>query len=179
LTIRINPDRTFEYRLNGDLYNDLRYRGTWRFIGRNRIRAISPENRSAPIVAERATNRGDRFIVIVQDFAGALAPGVEISGVANGSAFRVRTNDEGFAEIPKCQQFEVAFIGYYRGVHTVVNPQADEFTVTLTVDQTSEMAIDETWLVEGNRLYVIDSGGSNRDYYLRRLGRREERRIFR
>jgi hypothetical protein len=142
-TIKINPDFTFEYRLNGDLYNDERYKGTWKFIDRNKIRATSPEDHSLPKVTEKSTNRANDFLIMVIDSAaGAIVQGAEISGVANGSAFKVVINDEGVARIPKCQQFEVAFNGY-RGVHKVVNPKADEFLVTLTYEQLANWAIDE------------------------------------
>ncbi len=153
-------------------------RGTWRFIGRNRIRATSPEDRSAPAVAERVVGQGDEFIVLVLSPEGAIVAGAEISGIANGSAFRIRTTNEGYTRIPRCQQFEIAFNGY-RGIHTVVNAQANDFTITLMADQISRTAIDEIWLIEGNRLYVAQPDGSfDRDYWLRRLSRREERRIF-
>src|SRR5215475_11651965 len=60
-TIRINADFTFEYRLDGDLFNDERYKGTWRFIGRNKIRATSPEDHSSPNVTEKLADRVDDY----------------------------------------------------------------------------------------------------------------------
>ena len=179
-TIRINPDFTFEYRLNGDLYNDERYKGTWKFIGRNKIRATSPEDHSPPQVTEKITNRANDFLVMVIDSAaGAIVHGAEISGMANGAVFKVVINDEGVARIPKSQQFEVAFNGY-RGVHKVVNPKADEFLVTLTYEQMANWAIDQIWLIEGNRLYIAAPDGSfDRDFGLVKLSRAQERKIFR
>ncbi len=179
-TIKINPDFTFEYRLNGDLYNDERYKGTWKFIGRNKIKATSPEDHSPPQVTEKITNRADGFLIsVIDSAAGAIIQGAEISGVANGSAFKVVINDDGVARIPKCQQFEVAFRSY-RGVHKVVNPKADEFLVMLTVEQISHWAIDQTWLIEGNRLYVaLEDSSFDRRFYLEKLSPAKARKIFR
>lgn len=179
-TIKINPDFTFEYRLDGDLYNDERYRGTWKFIGSNKIKATSPEDNSPPQVTEKIADRVDDYLVTVMDSAaGAAIKGVEISGVADGAVFKVLTNDDGVARIPKCEQFEIAFRSY-RGIHKVLNPKAGEFLVTLTVEQIAHWAIDQTWLIEGGKLYVASEDGSfDRRFYLDKLSRAKERKIFR
>ncbi|MDT4954716.1 MAG: hypothetical protein QOJ02_2854 [Acidobacteriota bacterium] len=179
-TIKINPDFTFEYRLDGDLYNDKRYKGTWKFISRNKIKATSPEDHSPPQVTEKISNRSDGFLVTIMDSAsGAIIQGAEISGVASGSAFKVVTNDEGVARIPKCPQFEVAFDSY-RGVHRVMNPKADEFLVMLTVEQMAHWAIDQIWLIEGRKLYVALADGTfEKRFWLEKLSRAKERKIFR
>lgn len=110
---------------------------------------------------------------------GAIVFGAEISGMAKGSAFKVVISDEGVARIPKCAQFEIAFAGY-RGLHKVLNPEANEFLVTLDNTQLANWAIDEIWLVEGDRLYVASADGSfNRRYWLGKLSRAKERTMFR
>lgn len=178
-TIRINRDYTFEYVSDGDLFNDERIKGTWKFIGRNKLKATSPEDRSPPQVTEKVTNRQNGFLVIVLDQAASLAQGVVVSGVAKGSAFRVTTNHEGVALIPKSEQFEITFNGY-RGIHKVVNSKADEFLVTLTFKQMENVVIDEVWLVEGNRFYIAEQDGTfDKRSWLTKLSRKVERKIFR
>lgn len=173
LTININSDHTFVYRLNGDLYNNLKVRGTWKFKGRNRIHAVTPENRTVPNVEEKVSKRDDDFLVIVKDFTGAIVAGVGISGIANGSRFSVKTDNDGRALIPKARQFEIAFADFYRGVHMICNSQANEFTVTLTVDQVAGIPVNEEWLIKGNKLFIVRKDGSvNRGHPLVRLNRR-------
>jgi hypothetical protein len=176
-TIKINRDSTFEYRLNGDLFNDERYKGTWRFIGKNKIKANSPEDHSSPDVTEKATGRDSDFLVTVFDASGTVL-GAVLSGSTNGVAFKVETGRDGVAHIPKCQRFEIAS-DRYRGTHEVVNPQADEFTISITVEQSQFWVVDETWLIEGNRLYVAAQDGSFRkDHWLSKLSPSKTRQIF-
>jgi hypothetical protein len=178
-TIRINSDFTFEYRLDGDLHNNERYRGTWKLIGRNIIKVTSPEEHSPPQVTEKSTDQAADFHVSVIDVSGAIVPGAEISGLVDGSAFRRTTNENGSSRIPKCQQFEIAF-NDYRGTYKVVNPNAHEFLVTLTYEQMANWAIDQVWLIEGNRLYIAAPDGAiDKSQWLKKLSRKKEREIFR
>jgi hypothetical protein len=176
-TIRINPDFTFDYRLEGDLYN-VRAKGTWKFIGKNRIRATIPEDTSAPRVTEERKDHGGDFFVTVIDEFGAAVKGAEISGTADGHAFKVFTNEEGVTLAPKTSQFEIRF-GGYRGVHKVSNLKADSFVVTLTKEQMSHLVIDEIWMVEGKRLYIAQPEGLvEYNDWLDKLSREKERKIF-
>ncbi len=180
-TIQINSDFTFVHRLNGDLFNDIRTKGTWQFVGKDKIRAISATANTEPQVAETETNRTNSFLVTLIDSVGALIPGAKVSGIANGVAFERETNSEGVAEIPKCEQFNVAFGGSrnYRGTYKIKNARANEFTVKLTNAQTLETRIDEVWQVENGCLYFAKEDGSlNRDYCLKKLSRKKERKIF-
>ena len=178
-TIRINRDYTFEYRLNGDLYNDERHKGTWKFIGRNKIRATSPPDRSPLQVTEKASKNADYFSVLAIDPNWVALQGVVDFGEANGRRFSVTTNDSGAARIPKCRQFELLFKDY-RGNHRVLDSSAREFVVMLTVDQLANWVINDTWLIEGDRLYIAaEDGIFDRAYWLDKLSNEASRKIFR
>lgn len=178
-TIRINPDFTFEYRLDGDLYNDERHRGTWRFVNKTNIHATIGKDHSPPNVTEKISDLPDHFRVSVIDSFGAAVNGAEISGLSDGVAFKIITDDNGVGKIPECQQFEIEILSY-RGVHKVEDQKADEFLVTLTVAQIAHWALDQIWLVEGKRLYImLEDGTVNRDFWLEKLSRSKERKIFR
>lgn len=99
-TIKINQNFTFEYRLYGDLFNDERVKGQWRFIGKNKMKATTPYDHSPLQVIEKITNRSNGFFITALDSHGALISGAKISGVTNGSAFRQLTDQEGVAQIP-------------------------------------------------------------------------------
>lgn len=178
-TIRINPNHTFEYRLNGDLYNDQRYKGTWRFIGRNKLKANSPVDRSPLKVVEKPRAGATDYSVLVLDPNGAIVSGAIISGRDNQRSFSIVTNEEGPVHVPRCREFELS-LNHYRGSHRILNSSAREFVVILYVDQVVNRAIDETWLIEGNRLYTAAEDGTfDRSYWLDKLSTNEARKIFR
>ena len=178
-TVRINPNHTFEYRLNGDLYNDERYKGTWKFVGHNKLKANSPVDRTPLKVIEKPKANGAYYSVLVLDPNGAIVSGAVISGLTDRRPFSVTTNDGGPIQIPKCREFNVAF-NHYRGRHRILNPEARQFVVILYVDQIVNRAIDETWLIEGNRLYVAaDDGTFDKNYWLDKLSSQEARKSFR
>jgi hypothetical protein len=179
-TIQINPDFTFVYRLSGDLFNDERTNGTWRFVGQNRIRAVSTIVNTEPQVTETEAKRTGSFLITLLDAFGGPISGAKVSGVVNGVAFERKTNSEGVAEIPECKQFDVTGgQRNYRGTHRVKNPRANVFTVSLTNEQMFESYIDEVWQIEKGCLYVVESDGSvDRDYCLKKLSRKKERKIF-
>ena len=178
-TIKINRSHTFIYRLNGDLYNDERHSGTWTLVGRNKLHASSPLNRSRLQVMEQRGNERNDYSIIVLDVNGAVVKGAVISGRADGRTFSLTTDDSGFVRVPKCYEFRVAFLDY-RGKHRIRNSSSRQFTITLTVDQMANWAINETWLVEGNRLYIAaDDGTFDRARWLDRLPNEQARKLFR
>ena len=174
--IKINPDFTFEHLLDGDLFNGKRTNGTWKFIGKNKIKAESPKPSGAARVKEAVADRSN-FLIIVTDFTSAVVPTVEISGVANGQNFKCLTDEDGACEIPKCKEFNVTFLRY-RGTHKISNSNANEFTVELSNEQMETTIIDDVWLIEGNRLFQEYEGKFNRDYYLEKVSRKKERKLF-
>ncbi len=168
-TIKINPNHTFEYRLNGDVYNDEHYKGTWKFVGRNKLKANSAVDRTPLKVIEKPGVGVDSYSVLVLDPNGAIVSGAVISGRTGRRSFSVTTNDTGPIQIPKCREFKLV-LNHYRGRHRILNLRARQFMVMLYIDQIVNRAIDETWLIEGNRLYVAaDDGTFDKNYWLEKL----------
>jgi hypothetical protein len=178
-TIKINRNHTFVYRLNGDLYNDERDSGTWTLVGRNKVHASSPLNRSRLQVAEERGNASDDLLVTVLDqTSGGTVKGAVISAYVDGRRISATTDDSGFIHIARCREFRLAYRDY-RGRHRIRDLSARRFTVTLTFDQLANWAINETWLVEGNRLYIAGEDGTfDRTSWLDRLSNRQARKIF-
>jgi len=177
-TILIKPDHTFIYRLDGDLFNGETHNGTWQSIGKSLLRASSPEDHTAPIVTQRTSNRHDDFLVTVIEASQATVKGAIVSGLAGNATFKVETSDNGLARIPKCKRFEIQFNGY-RGSFVITDAQADEFIVSLTYEQMANWVINQTWLVEGRRLYVaLDDGSFDKRYWLDKLSEKDARKIF-
>jgi len=53
----------FEQLLDGDLFNSERVEGTWKFVGKNKLKADSPKPSGTPRVKETIENRNG-FLVI-------------------------------------------------------------------------------------------------------------------
>ena len=174
--VNINRDFTFEQLLDGDLFNNQRTKGKWRFIGENKIKVESAKPNGEPQVKEISENRNS-FIVTVVDWAGAVIPSAEISGNSNGKSFKCLTAKDGSCEIPKSVQFDVA-VANYRGTHKIKDTRADVFLVELTCDKL-EPIIDEVWLIEGNRLFVSDENGVfDKEIWLEKISRKKARKLF-
>ena len=174
--IKINLDFTFDHLLDGDLFNGKRTKGTWKFVGENKIKAESPKPSGAPNVKEVVSSRSNSLIT-VKDFVGAVIPKAEISGIANGQNFKCLTDENGVCEIPKTKEFEVAVL-HYRGTYKISSPNANEFRVELSYEQMETTIIDDVWLVEGNRLYQEANGTFDKDYFLEKVSRKKERKLF-
>lgn len=173
--LKINSDFTFEHLLDGDLFDNKRTKGTWRFIGKNQIRVESQKPSESLQVKEQATNRSN-FLIIVTDFTGAVIPTAEVSSVVNGQYFKCATNENGECEIPKSKTFELTFLKY-RGIHKVSNSNANKFRVELSYEQ-MDTIIDDIWLIEGNRLYQKVNSTFNKDYFLEKVSQRRGRKLF-
>jgi len=177
-TIKINSNHTFEYRLNGDLYHDERYKGTWVFVGRNKLRATSPIERSPLKVIEKPRPDAGDYSVLVLDPNVGVVPGAVISGRGNQGPFAVKTDQTGIVHIPRCREFKLT-LNHYTGTHRIRNSSAREFVVQLNGDQIVNRAIDETWLVESGRLYVAGQDGTfDKNYWSDRLSNKEAFKIF-
>lgn len=174
--IKINHDFTFEELLNGDLYNNKRSKGIWKFIGENKIKAEGAKPTGEPLVRETSENRNN-FIVTVVDSSGVIVQSAEISGESNGKNFSCIITENESCEIPKTERFDVTFANY-RGTHKIKNVSANVFLVELTVDKL-EPIIDEVWLIENNRLFVADSDGTfNKEYGFEKVSRKMAKKLF-
>jgi hypothetical protein len=174
--IKINRDFTFEQLLDGDLFNNQRTKGTWKLIGKNKIKVEGAKTSGEPQVRETSENRNNFFITVV-DPAGAVIPSAEISGEASGKSFKCVTTENGSCEIPKTEKFDITFAGY-RGTHKVKDIRADIFLVVLMADQL-EPILNEVWLIEGNRLFVADSNGNfDKELGLEKISPKKAKKLF-
>ncbi len=173
--IKINPDRTFEELLDGDLYNNQRKKGVWTLDNKTRIRARSHKPSSSLQVTE-SVEVNENFVVTVVDMAGAIVPGARVSGNANGRKFECVTSDHGTCEIPRTSIFHVEW-NRFKGEHSVRNLAATRFQIELTYEQL-DTVIDEVWLIKGNRLYIEHDGSFDKVFYLKKVSEKLARQLF-
>jgi len=177
-TIQLNPDHIFILQLDGDLYNDERYSGTWEWIDKNKVHLYIPEDNTAPNVIEQYDPNITNYCVEIFDAVGALLPGVRVVPFGRQNDKIFETNEAGRVFIPKCNEFEIEFLSY-RGRYRPKGVKNNKFVITITVSQMLHLAIDETWMIEDEHLYRVDTDGSiHRDWSLKKMSKKEERKIF-
>ena len=176
-TVQIRPDRTFVYRLSGDLSGDARHVGQWTWLGQNRLRAVIPPDTSPPSVAETAVATDDDFTVTVVDEQGVLFGGVTITPLHPEPGSPVATSNEGVAVVPRCPELEIRVLGYV-GRFRPADAASTRFEVTLSAAQVSRFALDEVWEVSDGHLFVVHDGSIRLDGGLPKISRSRERAIF-
>jgi hypothetical protein len=177
-TIQIKRDHTFTEHLDGDLYNDQRYSGTWSWLGKNQIHAIIPQNTTTPKVAENSDPETKGLLIRVLDESGATLPNAEIRNVESSTGRFFKTGIDGVVHINRCDEFEIRFLDYH-GRYRILKKENNVFTITLTSSQVDSGALDEIWQIEKGRLYFLKNDGKvNKEFWLEKINKSEERKIF-
>jgi hypothetical protein len=177
-TIQIKRDHTFVQQLDGDLFNDQRYSGTWSWLGMNRIHAIIPKNNMPPKVAESSDTAIKDLLIRVLDESGAILPEAEIHCIGSSKNRFSKTGRDGAAHISRCAEFEINDLDYH-GRYRILKKNNNVFTVTLTLSQLDSGALDEIWQIEKDRLYLVKRDGKvDKDLCLEKIDKSEEREIF-
>jgi hypothetical protein len=173
--IQINSDHSFEELLTGDLFNGQRKKGTWEFIGKNKIKAESHKPSDALRVRESVEN-GLSYRITVADWAGAVLPHVEIAGSSGGKSFECVTDDGGSCEIPKTAGFDLRW-NQFSSSYTIKDRAANRFEVELTYEQLDHV-IDEVWQIEGKRLFVESDRSVDKTGWMEKLNQQRGRKLF-
>ena len=177
-TILIRPDHTFVYRLDGDLYNNERFTGTWEYLEKNKLRATSPRDTTPPRVRESADASSMAFAIVVTDEQGAVIQGAQIAPVGLDSASGVETDASGEARLPACDELEVSYASY-SGRFRPSAQSFNVFEVTLSAKQLSTWAIDDVWLIDGGELFIEQRDGTfDLQQGLKKLSKAREDAIF-
>lgn len=106
-TIKINPDFTFDYLIDGDLFSNERTSGVWQFTGENKIHLKSPPAKLINNVVEKQTANSDRILIQAVDGAGGIFSGIKIKAIYTTGEKDFITDENGICEIPKTDEIEV------------------------------------------------------------------------
>lgn len=176
ITIRINRNHTFEYVLDGDLYNNQRTRGRWEFAGKGKIKAKSY---AKPLrIQVNEVKLAERAELKIQAISvnGEIISGLKVTAARGSVAFAVTTDDNGYAMIPRCTEFELEF-DRRRVSYEVKSKETGSLRIVVIPD--SDPIVDDVWLIEAGMLYVVDVDGKiDRSSAYRKLSLKQERRIF-
>jgi hypothetical protein len=164
--------------IDGDLYNDQRYFGTWSWLGKNRIHATTPPNATMPKVVENSDPDLKDMLIRVLDESGATLPEVMIREIGSSTDIYSKTGIDGSAHIGLCDEFEIWFMGYH-GRYRKQKKESNIFTVTFTFLQLDSWTLDEIWQIEKGRLFFQnDNGKLDKEFWLEKIRKTEEKKNF-
>lgn len=175
-TIKLNKDFTFDYLLDGDLFNNQRTKGIWKFIGENKINLKSPEKKLIyKVTEERKSNNDDKISVQIINQTSAIIPGIVIKINYLGNERQYITDEDGIIEIPKIDKFEV--IGLQKSaVYEIKNSKANFLTVEIELN--NEPFIDKNFLFKGKKLSTIFDDDTISENWHKKLDKMQADKLF-
>ena len=174
-TIKLNEDFTFDYLLDGDLFNNERTKGTWKFLSENTIYLKSPERKSVYKVTENQKFNSDKITVQVIDQTTAIVPGIVIKIKYLGSERQYVTDDDGTCEIPKTDEIEIYG---YRVSEKYKIQDSDTNYLTIQIELSNEPSVDDTFLFKDGRLYKIFEDNTVSENWYKKLSKKKADKLF-
>lgn len=174
-TIKLNEDFTFDYLLDGDLFNNQRTKGIWKFISENKIHLKSPEGKLNLKVNEHKISGRDKISVQVLDQNGAVFSGLTIKFKFLGKERKCVTDETGFCEIPKVEKFEVKWM-FSSGEYRIKNSETNDLEIIIA--PTSEPFIDDLFLIKDKELYRILDGKEVSEFGFKKLSDKITKKLF-
>ena len=129
-TIRINTDFTFDYLLDGDLYNMERTSGKWEFLDDGRIKVESNKQKLLQrfVESKEANIKGVR--VVAMDVAGALFAVIKVVAVTAEGTEECVTDQDGACDLPPATRLHFEFTDYEDTID-LVNPDSTQVNIEI------------------------------------------------
>ena len=174
-TYKINTDFTFDYLLDGDLFNNERAKGTWQLIGENKIHLKTPERKIVHKVTEESGEKTDSIVIQVKDTAGALFPGITIKTTNKGKEYQLITDETGLVDIPKSNKFE---IGYFRFSEVYEIKDSKTTRLSIEINPFIEPFVDDVFLLKKDALCKIFENGEISENCYQKLNKKTAKKLF-
>ena len=175
-TIKLNKDFTFDYLLDGDLFNNQRTKGVWKFVGENKIYLKSPEKKLVYKVTEERKNKNDdKISVQIFDQTSAVIPGIVLKLNYFGSERQYITNEDGISEIPKTDEFEM--IGLQKSADYKIK-DSDTNSLTVEIKLNNEPDVDKTFLFKDKRLFTIFEDDAISENWYKKVDQKVAKKLF-
>ena len=174
-TIKLNNDFTFDYLLDGDLFNNQRTKGTWKFVAENKIYLKSPEKKLVNKVTEEQKYNSDKISIQVRDETGAIIPGIVIKINYLGSERQYITDNYGIVEIPKIDKIEV--IGFQKSVNYEIK-NSDANFLTVEIELNNEPFVDKTFLFKDKKIFAIFEDGAISEDWYKKINKKRADKLF-
>lgn len=164
---RLNTDFTFDYLIDGDLYNDERSSGTWEFVGTERIRLkLEPVSKKLIQSVEEKSGDRDSITVDIFDQAGAAYSGAVINLINNDKTFQYITDENGRITIPKVDLNKVDTINVkynnHEGIYRIKNSSTVHLIINLDTTIFFTPIIDDQFVIKSNMICkVLDEEDKN------------------
>jgi adenylate kinase family enzyme len=155
--IKLNSDQTFNYLIDGDLFNNERNRGTWKFLTDDLIKFDNPKPPSIEKAVEKIENNDEILTIVVKEnLDEARVPNAEIIYFTNNQRVKSFTNEKGIAKIPKVKNFTVSAVACLQE-YTIQNSESTKIELTIrlydiyTFNETLKFVKDKLCNVDENQ----------------------------
>lgn len=155
-TIKLNADFTFDTLLSGDLFNNLRAKGIWKFAGKNKIYLKTFENAMKLGISEIVGTKNGKLKIEFIDLQGGLLPTVKVLSNKNNSEIICISDENGLCEIPKTEQIIISF-GGQNHEYQLKNSEISELQII--IDITDNAQIEGTFVFKKNSLCEFETNG--------------------
>lgn len=172
---KINSDGTFDYLIDGDLYNDQRTEGKWTWVGEDRIHLKSRDNRIINRIEEKAGDIKDDILVRVLDTMGAIFPGIEIGITDDGIERTFITDENGSCTIPQTKSIKVSALGYSE-TYKIENAQTSQIFIEILAG--IDPHVDSIFKIEREALCKLDEDGKPFENCYKKISKKQTERLF-
>lgn len=169
-TIKLNADFTFDYLLDGDLFNNERAKGIWKFVGKNKIYLKTFEKPLDIKVEEKGENEAKIINIQFLDQMGAVFNKTEF--VINENKYV--SDENGFCKIPKTKTLSILYRDR-KTAYDIKNKTASELTVMII--DFDYPRLDDKYVIRKNQICLIDENDKVLDCFLK-LKKATELRLF-
>lgn len=174
-TIKLNQDFTFDYLLDGDLFNNERTKGTWKFVGENKIYLKSPERKLVYKIIEEQNENADKILIQVIDFNGAVFPGIPIKIKSQEREKQFVTNENGTCEIPNTDEITFDWMRFSES-YKIENPKTNKLTVE--IESTTEPSVDDNFIFKDGQLFKVFEDNTISENGYKKLSKKKASKLF-
>lgn len=171
-TFKLNADYTFDSILDGDLFNDIRAKGTWKFIDKDKIHLKTEEKLLEVKVEEKSGEQSDKIKIRTIDDNGAIYPYIKIQ--ANKKEFV--TDENGFVEIPKTDEITISY-QHLKNSYQIKSKNISELEIEVYIDSSVYAYTDSVFIIRKNEICLIAEDSKELHCY-KKLKKSSKRKLF-
>ena len=176
-TYKINADFTFDYLLDGDLFNNERTKGTWQFVGENKIylKTLNENRKLIYKVTEEIDESKVKILVQILDINGAVFPGIPVKLNYKGQDYQFITDVDGECEIFKVNKIEVNY-SHFLETYEIKNLQTTKLKIEMY--PSTEPSFKETFLIKKGALCKISENEKISENCYQKLKKKTVKKLF-
>lgn len=171
---QINKDWTFNYIIDGDLFNNQRTSGTWGFVGKDKIRLKAKTPKFIRAVSEEVSHPSDRIVISARDAAGAVIRGLVIQ--TEHKSDTCTTNEDGQCSVIRSRRLGISWLSA-SDIYFLRNPAATLLIIDVDLPD-PELLINAVFLVKTTALCKLGEQHESTDICFTRVSKNKARKLF-